>query len=134
MAEAFLNAFAGDRFEAHSAGLEPGKLNPLVVEVMRESRIDLSENRTKSVEEFLASEPPFDYVVTVCDGASAERCPVFPGPGQRLHWPFADPSGFTGNPEEKLAATRGVRDAIRAQVQEWSADPSNGGKHPAERR
>lgn len=123
MAEAFLNTLAGDRFEAQSAGLEPGKLNPFVVEAMRETGLDLSGNRTKSVDEFLASALPFDYVITVCDEASAERCPLFPGPGQRLHWPFADPSGFTGAPGEKLAAIRSVRDAIRTKVRQWSRQP-----------
>lgn len=121
MAEAFLNTLGADRFEAHSAGLEPGRLNPLVVEAMRESGIDLSGHKTKSVEEFLDAAPPFDYVVTVCDEASAERCPVFPGPGQRLHWPFPDPSSFTGTPEERLEGTRQVRDRIRAKVAAWCA-------------
>src|SRR5262245_1129908 len=81
MAEAFLNQTCGEEFEAHSAGLEPGKLNPVVVEAMREIGVDISRNQTKAVTDFL--QQPFDYVVTVCDETSAERCPVFPGKTKR---------------------------------------------------
>ncbi len=116
MAEAFLNEMASDRFVAESAGIEPGKLNPVVVQVMQERGIDLSERATKSVGSMIARGPYFDYVITVCDETSAERCPVFPGAGQRLHWSFPDPSGFTGTDDEKLAATRGVRDQIRDRI------------------
>ncbi len=119
MAEALLNQFAGDRFEAESAGIEPGQLNPVVVEAMREIGLDLSRNTTKSVASMLERGPYFDFVVTVCDETSAERCPVFPGAAQRLHWPFADPSSFSGSFEEKLAATRAVRDQIYARIASW---------------
>ena len=121
MAEAFLNGIGGERFEAESAGLEPGKLNPVVVEAMREAGIDLAGRPVKSVAAMIERGPHFDYVVTVCDEASAERCPAFPGPAQRLHWPFPDPSGFGGTPEEKLAGTRQVRDAIQSRVEAWCA-------------
>src|SRR5215469_11151599 len=77
MAEAFLNQICGNEFEAHSAGLEPGKLNPVVVEAMREIGIDISGNKTKSVKEMIESRRTFSYVVTVCDETSAERCPFF---------------------------------------------------------
>src|SRR5436190_879266 len=86
MAEAFLNQTCGEQFSAQSAGIEPGKLNPVVVEVMREVGIDMSRNETKSVENLIQSGAHFDYVITVCDETSAERCPVFPGKTQRLHW------------------------------------------------
>ena len=125
MAEAFLNRSGGGRFEAESAGLEPGKLNPVVVEAMGEVGIDLAGRPTKSVASMIERGPYFDYVVTVCDETSAERCPVFPGSGRRLHWPFADPSGFTGTPEEKLAGTRQVRDAIRERIAAWCASEVN---------
>ena len=121
MAETFLNALGGGRFAAESAGLEPGKLNPVVVEAMREVGFDLAGNATKSVASMIERGPFFDCIITVCDEASAERCPVFPGPGQRLHWLFQDPSGFTGTREEKLVGTRQVRDAIHAQVAAWCA-------------
>jgi len=121
MAEAFLNQKCGREFEAHSAGLEAGKLNPVVVEVMKEIGIDISQNQTKAVSDFLKSTQSFAYVVTVCDEASAERCPVFPGITQRLHWSFPDPSSLPGTYEEKLAATRKIRDAIKARIEEWCA-------------
>ena len=119
MAEAFLNRLGGDHFEAESAGLEPGKLNPVVVEAMREAGFDLAGRPAKSVASMIERGPHFDYVIAVCDEASAERCPTFPGAARRLHWPFPDPSGFTGTPEEKLEGTRQVRDAIRARIEAW---------------
>jgi arsenate reductase len=119
MAEAFLNRICPAQFEAHSAGLEPGKLNPIVVEAMREAGVDISGNCTKTVDEMLRSGMDFSHVITVCDGASAERCPIFPGGAQRLQWSFPDPSAITGSPEEKLARTREIRDAIKAKVSEW---------------
>jgi arsenate reductase (thioredoxin) len=120
IAEAFLNTLAGDRFEAMSAGLEPGVLNPLVVEVMKETGIDISRNQTKSAFDLFKKGELFSYVVTVCDAASAEMCPLFPGLlTAQIHWSFADPSSFTGTQEEKLAQTRLVRDAIRTKIEEW---------------
>lgn len=119
IAEAWLNHLAGDRFEAESAGIEPGKLNPVVVEVMREAGIDISRNQTKSVVGFIKEGRLYSTVVTVCDETAAERCPIFPGVTQRLHWSFPDPSQFTGTPQERLAKTREVRDAIRDRIQSW---------------
>jgi arsenate reductase len=122
MAEAFLNQICGTEFEAHSAGLEPGKLNPVVVEVMKEVGIDISGNQTKSVFDMIKSGKMFAYVITVCDEASAERCPIFPGVTTRLHWSFPDPSGFQGTREEKLVKTREVRDAIKEKIEQWCAE------------
>jgi arsenate reductase len=122
MAEAFLNQMCGEEFEAHSAGLEPGKLNPIVVEAMQEVGIDISGNKTKAVFDFIKSGEMFAYVVTVCDEASAERCPIFPGVTTRLHWSFSDPSKFQGVSEEKLEQTREVRDAIKQRIEEWCAE------------
>ncbi|HEY3861512.1 MAG TPA: arsenate reductase ArsC [Verrucomicrobiae bacterium] len=119
MAEAFLNQMCGERFEAHSAGIEPGRLNPIVVEAMRETGIDISGNATKSASDFLKSGRAFSHVITVCDETSAERCPVFPGASARLHWGFPDPSAFQGAHDEKLARTREVRDAIKTRVEAW---------------
>jgi len=121
MAEAFVNQLAGDCFQAESAGIEPRKMNPIVVKAMQENGIDLTGRQTKSVNSMIARGPYFDYVITVCDETSAERCPTFPGTAIRLHWPFADPSSFQGSDEEKLARTRLVRDEIRRTVEEWSA-------------
>jgi arsenate reductase len=122
MAEAFLNRVCGEQFEAHSAGLEPGRLNPVVVEAMKEVGIDLSASKTKSVSEMLESGRRFAHVITVCDEANAERCPIFPGAGQRLHWGFADPSSFRGSPAEVLQRTREVRDAIKQRIEQWCAE------------
>ena len=119
MAEAFLNHICGDQFEAHSAGIEPGKLNPIVVKAMQEIGIDISGNQAKAVFDYFKSGKIFSYVITVCDEASAERCPIFPGVTQRLHWSFPDPSSFQGTHAEKLAGTRTVRDTIKAKVEAW---------------
>ncbi|RJP29073.1 MAG: arsenate reductase ArsC [Candidatus Omnitrophota bacterium] len=119
MAEAFLKKYAGDRFEVESAGLEPGKLNPVVVEAMKDAGIDISQNKTKSVFDFYKQGKLYNYVVTVCDESQSERCPIFPGIAQKLHWGFPDPSAFTGSPEEKLKKTKEVRDQIEVKIKEW---------------
>jgi arsenate reductase len=119
MVEAFLNQACGDEFEAHSAGLEPGKLNPIVVEAMLEIGIDISGNKTKAVSDFLKSGGNFSYVITVCDETSAERCPVFPGLTTRLHWSFPDPSAIQGTRDKKLVRTREIRDMIKAKIEMW---------------
>ena len=119
MAEAFLKQLAGDKFEVESAGLEPGKLNPIVVEVMKEVGIDISQNKTKSVFDFYKQGKQYDYVITVCDESQSGACPMFPGKGERLHWGFDDPSSFQGTPEERLEKTRVVRDKIRKKIEEW---------------
>ncbi len=122
MAEAFLNRICGGEFEAQSAGLEPGKLNPVVVAAMGEIGLDISGHKTKSVSDTVKSGKTFAYVITVCDEASAERCPVFPGATQRLHWSFPDPSSFRGSPAEVLGKTRAVRDAIKDKIEHWCAE------------
>ncbi len=119
MAEAFLNTLSNGRFEAESAGIEPGILNPLAVEVMKEVGIDISQNKTKGVFEFVKKGNLFHYVITVCDDASAKGCPVFPGLAKRLHWSFQDPSIFEGTYEERLEKTRRVRDEIKNRISEW---------------
>jgi arsenate reductase len=122
MAEAFLNHICGEQFEAKSAGLEPGKLNPIVVEAMREIGLDISGQPTKAVFDVFKSGQMFAYVITVCDEASAERCPIFPGVTKRLHWSFADPSALQGTYEEKLARIREIRDEIKAKIENWCAE------------
>lgn len=121
MAEAFLKQKCGDKFEVQSAGLEPGKLNPIVVEAMKEVGVDISGNATKAVWDFVKVGKTFSYVITVCDETSAERCPIFPGMTTRLHWSFPDPSAFPGSREEKLIKTREVRDTIKAKIESWCA-------------
>lgn len=122
MAEAWLNEICGESFAAESAGLEPGKLNPLVVEAMQEVGIDISQKKTQAVFDVFKSGRLFAYVVTVCDETSAERCPIFPGVAKRLHWGFADPSALTGTKEEKMAEVRKIRDDIRRKIEEWCAE------------
>ena len=119
MAEAWLNYICGESFAAESAGLEPGTLNPLVVETMEEAGIDISQKKTQDVFEVFKSGKLFAYVIAVCDEASAERCPIFPGVAQRLHWSFPDPSSLTGSHEEKLAEVRKIRDEIRTKIEQW---------------
>jgi len=119
MAEAFLNHLAGNRFEATSAGLEKGTLNPLAVRVMSEVGIDISKNQTKDVFEFYKNGRLFNYVVTVCDAANSERCPIFPSVIKTLHWSFEDPSSFTGTEDEKLEKTRLVRNEIEAEIKRF---------------
>jgi arsenate reductase (thioredoxin) len=119
IAEELLRKLAGDRFEVESAGLEPGKLNPIVVETLKEEGIDITGKQTKAVFDLVKKTDHYSYVITVCDESSAERCPIFPGLSQRLHWSFTDPSKFEGTYEEKLAKTKKVKEEIRHQIKEW---------------
>lgn len=109
MAEGWLRHFYGENYEAYSAGIEPGILDPLAVRVMKEVGIDISGQRPKNVDLFLNKD--FDYVITVCDHAR-EVCPFFPGGRARLHQSFEDPSQSEGTEEEKLATFRKVRDEL----------------------
>ena len=117
MAEGLLRNIAPDRFEVFSAGVEPSFVRPQAIEVMREAGIDISAQRSKSVEEFAGQK--FDYVITVCDNA-LERCPIFPGPTEHIHWSFDDPAAVTGDEEAVKAVFRRVRDEIKARLQEFS--------------
>ena len=116
MAEAFLNHVCPEAFAAESAGLSPGSLNPVVVRALAEVGLDIASQPTRDVFTLVQQGRCFDYVVTVCSEADAAGCPVFPGGATRLHWPFPDPSSFTGTEEERLARTREVRDAIKRKV------------------
>ena len=117
MAEAFINRKYSDNFESESAGIEPGELNPIVVQAMKERDIDISGNIPQSVHDKLSTS--YNYVITVCDETNAERCPLFPGRGERLHWGFPDPSALTGTDEEKLEGTRNIRDEIEEKIDEF---------------
>ena len=122
MAEAWLNHICPEFFQARSAGIEPGTLNPLVVEAMAEEGIDISRQVPQGVWDVFKRGETFGYLITVCDETSAERCPVFPGSGIRLHWGFPDPSTLAGTREEKLAEVRKIRDVIRAKIEAWCAE------------
>jgi arsenate reductase len=118
MAEAFLRSYAGDRYEAYSAGLEPKEIHPLTKKVMTEVGIDISTQRSKSLKEYMGK-VHFAYLITVCSQAD-EKCPTtFPGMGQRLHWDFEDPARFSGTDEEMLNKFRQIRDLIKTKVREW---------------
>ena len=119
IAEAYLKKFGGDRYAAESAGLEPGKLNPFVVRALNEDGIDISGKTTHDVLSLYREGRTYDCVVTVCSKEAAERCPIFPGKVERQHWPFDDPSKFTGTEEEIMVKVREVRDAIREKVREF---------------
>ena len=108
MAEGLLRQMAGDRFEVASAGVAPARVRPEAIEAMREIGVDISQQRSKSVDEFAGRE--FDYVITVCDNAN-EHCPVFPGSTERIHWSFDDPA--------ELSAFRRVRDEIHQRLKEF---------------
>jgi arsenate reductase len=116
MAEAFLNKFGGKSFKGESAGIEPGNLNPNVVAVMKEVGIDISNKETQSVFDLFKQGRIYNAVITVCDEASAERCPIFPGMVKRIAWSFPDPSSFQGSREEILEQTRKVRDQIEEKI------------------
>jgi arsenate reductase len=121
MAEAFLCKYAGDHFEVYSAGLEPKGLNPLTVQVMDEAGYDMSDHRSKGVDEYLGK-VLFQYLITVCDDAD-KNCPTtWPGVNHRLHWSFEAPTRFEGTDEQKLAKFRQVRDLIGAKLKAWATE------------
>jgi arsenate reductase len=117
MAEALLRKYAGDHFEVYSAGLEPKGLNPYTVKVLEEIGVDTSQHCSKTLDTFMGK-VHFGYLITVCSNAE-ENCPIFPGMGKRMHWPFEDPAAFVGSEEETLQKFREVRDQIDARVREW---------------
>jgi arsenate reductase len=118
MAEAFLRRYAGDRFEAYSAGVEPREIHPLTKRVMAEAGIDINGQYSKGLRDYMGR-VHFGYLVTVCKEAD-ERCPsTFPGVGQRLHWNIEDPAAFVGSDNEKLEGFREVRDIVKKRVEDW---------------
>lgn len=124
MAEGIVNHYYSDEFIAESAGFEAGNLNPIAVKAMADIGIDISENKTKKVFDYFKEGRFYSYVITVCDEANAERCPIFPGVKNTLHWSFPDPSSFSGTDEEKLQKTIEVRDEIRSKIDSWIKDLS----------
>lgn len=115
MAEGLLRSLGGDRFEAFSAGVQPGYVRPQAIAVMDELGIDISQHRSKSVNEFVDAR--FDYVITVCDHANL-RCPVFPGPVKRIHWSIDDPV-VSGTEETVLEAFRDARNELSDRIKEF---------------
>lgn len=118
MAEAFLRKYAGDKFDVHSAGLDPLEINPFTIIVMEEIGINLEAHRAKSVSQYMGHKH-FSYLITVCAKAE-ERCPaVFPGVARRLHWAFDDPAVAGGTEAEKLSKFREIRDQIEVRIKNW---------------
>lgn len=122
MAEAFLRKHGGDRFEVHSAGLDPTQINPFTIKVLDEVGIDTSIHHAKPLSIYIGN-THFSYMITVCSRAD-ERCPIFPGMGVRLHWPFEDPAAFEGSDEEKTEKFREIRNQIEVKVKDWLTELS----------
>jgi arsenate reductase len=119
MAEALLRQLGGTRFNVESAGFEPAPVNPLAIAAMREVGLDISAAKAKAVFDLFREGRRYDYVITVCDAATAERCPIFPGFTKRLAWSFANPADFVGTDAERLEQTVIVREAIHKKIAEW---------------
>ena len=128
MAAALMKQTCGEFFEAQSAGLEPGVINPLVIEVLQELGIDISKNKTQRVFDVWKSGQIFQFLITVCSESEARGCPIFAGVTTRLHWPFDDPSKFTGPRDERLEKTRRVRDQIHARIDSFCEEHCVGNK------
>ena len=124
MAEAFLKKYGNEAFEAESAGIEPGIMNPNVVTVMQEIGIDLAGKATQGVFDLFQQHRLYHAVITVCDKEAAERCPIFPGNVKRIPWSFKDPSAFKGSKEDVLRHTREVRDEIEEKIKEFVQEAS----------
>ncbi|MBA2633852.1 MAG: arsenate reductase ArsC [Chloroflexi bacterium] len=113
MAEGMLRAWAGDRFEAFSAGTEATRVRPEAIAVMAEIGIDISSHTSKTLEPFMGA--AFSWLITVCDQAR-ESCPTIPGVVQQAHWSIDDPSATTGDEDARLAAFREARDILRDRI------------------
>ena len=127
MAEALLRHYAGDYFDVYSAGLEPKGINPYTIRVLTEKGIDMTDQYSKDVTEYLG-EVNFGYLITVCGHADANCPTAFLGVSERLRWTFDDPAAFQGSDEGKLAVFRRTRDEIDAQIQRWLKEQQIGVK------
>jgi len=122
MAEGWLNKLGSRKWKAQSGGVFPSYVHPLAIRVMAEIGIDISQQASKSMHQFLNE--TFDYIITLCDEA-ANSCPAFPGQGKRLHWPFEDPAAAIGPIEERLVVFRRIRDEIKRKIEELlKSEPS----------
>jgi arsenate reductase len=120
MAEELLRNLAGDQFEVESAGIEPGILNPIVVDVLKkEEGINIEGKKTRAIFDVFKSGKHFDCLITVCDKERAERCPVLPRAPVKINWSFADPTQFQGSYEEKYRRTSQVKEEIKEQIVQW---------------
>jgi arsenate reductase len=122
MAEGFLKALGSGQWQVQSAGVIQSYVHPLAIQVMEEIRIDISQQTSKSMDQFVNKK--FDYVITLCDNA-AKFCPTFRGQARRLHWPFEDPAGAIGTMEERLVVFRRIRDGIKTKIEEFLKSESS---------
>ena len=116
IAEGFLKKYLGEEHQIRSAGLEPMGVNEKAIKVMNEIGIDISSHTSNNLNEYLSDN--FDYIITVC-GNAENKCPVFPGEGIKLHFPFDDPAHAEGSENDILAEFRRVRDLIGIKITEW---------------
>jgi arsenate reductase (thioredoxin) len=119
IAEEYLRKYGGDLFHVESAGLEPGELNPLVVKALQEDGIDIAGKKTRSVWDMYRGGNVYHYVITVCSREAEQRCPIFPGPGEKWHWPYPDPEKFEGTDDEVLQKIRELRNVLREQIKQF---------------
>lgn len=122
MAEAYLQQLSEGTISVESAGLHPKPILPLVVEVMKEEGIDLSNKTSKNVFDLFKKGKLYDVVITVCDESIENQCPIFPGITKRLHWAFPDPQSISGNREEQLAELRKLRNSIKERIIQWLSE------------
>lgn len=120
MAEALLRKHAGDKFDVYSAGLRPKPIHPLTTQVLREIGIDIRDRSSKNLQQFLGK-LPVQYIISVCAPAEAECPTIWPGPVQRLSWPFDDPVAYSGTEAEQLQKFRMIRDQIEGKIRSWVA-------------
>ncbi len=124
IAEELLKKLGGDHFEVESAGFLPSTINPLVVEVMKEDGIDLTDKKTQSVFALAKAQKFYGYVITVCDRGQEAKCPVFPGTPKRIHWDLENPENFTGTHEEKIEKIRELKEQIKKLLIEFMGNLS----------
>lgn len=119
MAEALLTHLGHGRFEAYSAGSQPvGQVNPLALELLHSVHLDTRNLRSKSWDEFATNDtPPMDFIITVCDNAASEVCPVWPGHPACAHWSFEDPAAAIGTESERREAFHRIFHQIRNRIQ-----------------
>jgi arsenate reductase len=122
MAAALLHHLGGSRFVVESAGFDPRPANALAIEAMRHIGIDISSAKSQVVFDLYRAGNRYDYVISVCDAANGERCPIFPGVTRRIHWSFADPATFTGNDDEQLRQVVALREEILVTIESWLRD------------
>ncbi len=119
MAEGLLRHYGKEKFEVFSAGIEPSYVHPLAIKAMDESGIDIINQYSKTVNEFLGQD--FSFVITVCNGAK-ELCPVFPGKYNAIHWSIEDPASAEGTENERMKVFRRVRQDILERINNFISD------------